>query len=259
VGVALQGLGSPDIQATGNAIEGNLIAGNTEAGMSMCEATNTRIAGNRIGTERSGTEALGNGGHGIVVACAGTPRTLIEQNTIAFNEGDGVHNASEDQAELALTPTVPQGTTIRRNAIFANAGLGINLLPPGGTEDGVTGNDACDVDEGANGLQNFPELTTAEVVEGTGTVVRGTLNSLPQQVFIVEIFANDAPDPSGFGEGQRLVGQVSVYTDATCQGSFEVVVEALPGQWLTATATDGAGNTSEFSLALLVVVGASPS
>jgi hypothetical protein len=220
--------------------------------MSLCEAADTRIAGNRIGTERSGTGALANGGHGILLACPGAPRTLIEQNTIAFNGGEGVRDASDDRSAGALTPAEPQGTTIRRNAIFANAGLGINLLPLFGIEDGVTANDACDVDEGANGLQNFPELTTA-VVEDAGTRVHGTLNGRPFQAFTVEFFANEVPDPSGFGEGQRRVAQVTVRTDASCQGSFEVVVEALPGQWVTATATDGAGNTSEFSPALLVV------
>ena len=54
-----------------------------------------------------------------------------------------------------------RGTPIKSNQIFGNGGLGIDLS--GGTQDGagVTANDTDDPDTGANGLQNFPVLSSA--------------------------------------------------------------------------------------------------
>jgi hypothetical protein len=134
--------------------------------------------------------------------------------------------------------------------MFANGGLGINLIPPPvGTEDGVTPNDPCDPDEGANRLQNFPELILA-FSDGGSTTLSGTLNSRPDETFTVGLFANAVVDPSGFGEGQHLVGGITVTTDAACTAHFTLALpNGLTEQFLTATATDAASNTSEFSTA----------
>src|SRR5690606_36445649 len=68
------------------------------------------------------------------------------------------------------------------------------------------------------------------------------------------LFANDQPDPSGFGEGRTFVGSTVVMTDADGRAAFAIDLPAAiaPGQFLTATATDAFGNTSEFSQARLV-------
>jgi hypothetical protein len=57
-----------------------------------------------------------------------------------------------------------------------------------------------------------------------------------------EFFINDAPDSSGFGEGETFVGT------ATPGGRrfTATLPTGLAGRWLTVTATDSAGNTSEF-------------
>jgi hypothetical protein len=253
-GIAIQGGVSPEAPAQNNVLQNNVIAGNLGAGITLCQATGTRMTDNRIGTDQAETAPLGNGAHGIVLTCAGTRRTLIEQNTIAFNSGDGVRVETDNPADGAVPPTGPQENTLRRNAIFANGGLGINLVPSSGEPDeGVTPNDSCDADMGGNGLQNFPELTVV-TFDGSRLRISGTLNSRPDQPFQLEFFANAAADPSGFGEGQRFLGETTVSTDGTCQTRFSL---DLPGdvdsQWLTATATDQAGNTSEFSSAVEVI------
>ncbi len=55
----------------------------------------------------------------------------------------------------------PVGARISGNAIYANGGIGINLV--GGTEDaqGVTANDPGDGDTGPNYLQNYPVITSS--------------------------------------------------------------------------------------------------
>jgi hypothetical protein len=138
------------------------------------------------------------------------------------------------------------GNAIRGNSIHSNGGLGIDL---GG--DGVTPNDPGDADTGPNQLQNFPVLSVA--LAGGSTWVTGTLNGLANTTFTLDFYASAAADPSGFGEGARYLGSAVVTTDGSGNAHFEVVLAAptAPGEVVTATATDPAGNTSEFSRAAL--------
>jgi hypothetical protein len=151
-------------------------------------------------------------------------------NTIAFNGGAGV---------LILGVSNP----VSANAVFANAGLGIDLAG-----DGVTPNDPCDGDSGANNRQNTPVIISASSVGGT-TTIEGTLDSAPSMTFRIEFFSNHACDPSGFGEGETFIGSATVTTDGSCRASFAVTLPiAIPsGSFITATATDPNGNTSEFA------------
>lgn len=84
--------------------------------------------------------------------------------------------------------------------------------------------------------------------------IQGTLNSLASTVFQLDFFANDAVDASGCGQGQRYLGSRAVTTDASGNATFShATAVAVPlGKWITATATDPFGNTSEFSRALAV-------
>ncbi len=85
---------------------------------------------------------------------------------------------------------------------------------------------------------------------GGSTVITGTLNSTPNTIFQLDFFANAAADPTGFGQGQSFVGAATVKTDANTGAiSFTVVLPKLPAgeTVVSATATDPAGNTSEFS------------
>ena len=148
--------------------------------------------------------------------------------------------------------------SIRNNSIHSNGELGIDL-----GLDGVTANDANDADVGANNLQNFPIVASATA--GAGEVrVTGSLSSTPNTTFRIEIFASEAGDPSGHGEGQYPLGSFNVTTDATGLATFDQTLSLadelfnlLPSGMVplslsdstvvTATATDPAGNTSEFS------------
>jgi hypothetical protein len=136
------------------------------------------------------------------------------------------------------------GWAILGNSIYANAGRGIRLFVD--SNDTQTVNDPGDADTGPNGLENYPVITSA----GTGaanTTIAGTLNSTPNTQFRIEFFANDVADPSGFGEGQTFLGFTNVMTDVAGDASFNVAFAMAGGSVISATATDSAGNTSEFS------------
>jgi hypothetical protein len=139
---------------------------------------------------------------------------------------------------------------ISGNSIRSNGGLGIalDILTP-------LKNDAGDGDTGSNNRQNYPVVTSASLISNGLTFVNGTLNSAPNSKFSVEFFANDAPDQSGFGEGQNYLGAVSVTTDTNGNANFGSTFAGLSvGQCISTTATDPANNTSEFSLCQPLVV-----
>jgi autotransporter-associated beta strand protein len=224
---------------------GNLISGNSGVGVDI-EDTGTSanaLQGNLIGTDPTGTAAVPNGSFGVGIGGGPTNNVIGGTqagagNTIAFNLGAGVLVGS------AATDTTTINNSIRANSIFSNGGLGIDL-----GEDGVTANHPGGVVAGPNNFQNYPVLVTA--FPGSSTAASGTLNALPNATFTLDFYANATPDPSGFGQGQRYLGSTQVVTDVLGNASFSEVTlgASSAGEWLTATATDSAGDTSEFSRA----------
>jgi titin len=199
---------------------GNLISGNTD-GVFLSGPLNVgnSVQGNLIGTTFTGAAALPNT-LGVVIQNGASNNEIGESsasNVIAFNTGAGV--------------TVMSGVFnfISGNSIFANGGLGIDL---GG--DGVTPNTPGGPHTGPNHLQNFPVLQAA-FSGAAGTTIRGTFNSTPTSGFYLEFYANAAPGPSGFGEGQTVVGALIVTTDGNGNASFtETIRTAVPvGQFIT--------------------------
>jgi len=89
------------------------------------------------------------------------------------------------------------------------------------------------------------------VSSGGITTVAGTLNSTANATFQVDVFWGPTRDPSLFGEGQVFLGTLSVTTDGSGNVTFSApFAGTVPaGSWVTATATDAKGNTSEFSQA----------
>ena len=199
-----------EIHSDGNSITNTELVGNGSGGL--------RINGNNnvIGGEtKNGNLVADNGGPGIVVE-SGSGNSVISAR--------GTKGVS------------------RFNSFSNNGGLGIDL---GG--DGVTPNDTADGDTGANNLQNFPELTT--VTAGTQTRIRGTLSGVRNTRFTLQFFGSDSCDPSGNGEGETFLDSITEFTGSTSQTTFSLTSDSDSsiGQFITATATDGDGNTSEFS------------
>jgi len=211
--------------------EGVVIVGNSAKG--------NRIVGNYIGTDASGTKDLGNDTSGVTIVDA--PNNTIgatiagARNIIAFNREAGV-------CVIGQSAT---GNRVLSNSIFSTFGLGIDL---GG--DGPTANDPGDADTGPNGLQNKPRVTSAKT-GGDKTTINARLNSTPNRTFRVQFFSN----PSGTDEGKKILGQKFVTTDGSGNAtySFSPAQKVALGRTITATATNPAGSTSEFSAPRTVV------
>ncbi|HEX8227975.1 MAG TPA: S-layer homology domain-containing protein [Chloroflexia bacterium] len=212
----------------------NLISGNAGAGLIIEEnAHSNEIAGNYIGSALNGSTALGNLGAGVVMSSTNASLGGLEagkSNLIAFNGGNGVQVRTGS------------GNSLLSNSIHSNASLGIDLLPAG-----VTPNDAGDSDNGPNGLQNYPVLS-AVTLSGANTFVTGTLNSKPDATYTLQFFHNPSCHASGNGEGRTLLDTKSVTTNGAGNATFNLSLPLAPqSSFISATATDSSGNTSEFS------------
>ena len=227
---------------------GNVIGFNAFDGIQV-HGNRNAIHGNFIGTDPQGRD-LGNTDDGVEIT--GNPFTQAPAhdnvvgaaapgagNTIAHNDGDGV--------EVDITnPSGVVRNAIRGNAIYDNAGQGIDLFPFGPTP-----NDSLDFDAGTNLGQNAPLL-------GVGLRYQAKTRSLRLR-YRVDTHPTAAVYPLGVdfyvadpaGSGKLWVGSDS-YDPASATAEVEVTLTADPGPhwrnaWLVAAATDGEGNTSEFS------------
>ena len=84
-------------------------------------------------------------------------------------------------------------------------------------------------------------------------IINAALNSTPNSTFTVGFYASPTADTSGFGEGKTYLGSTNVTTNASGNVTFSFSIATAPnveGQFISATATNAAGDTSEFSLAL---------
>jgi titin len=273
-GIGIYGCGFNRVGGT-EAGEGNLISGNEQAsGIDIAgfEASDNVIVGNLVGLTPEGTSALGNGigiglgasarhcfiggasaaeaniiGNndiGIELRQAGTEYNVILGNRLGVgvsadlpmgNQEDGIwitdyaahnwvqanliaFNASArpaDRAGVRIERSV--GNTLRGNLIWANAGEGIVLA------------------EGGNESLPAPVITVATATRVSGTACPGCT---------VEVFSDDE-DEGRVYEGEAVADADGRFTFAKPAG--------LTGPFVTATATDGEGNTSEFSAPTLIV------
>jgi hypothetical protein len=242
-GVFFDGAGNNTVGGTA-AGTGNVISGNTGGILIANGADLNLVQGNLIGTGPDGMSPLGNTGPGVRLfgTPPGTSNNSIgggvtgAANVIAYNGGDGVI------IDATSGPAV--NNSVRRNSIFANGGLGIDLVPGFG----MTANDTDDPDTGANNLQNFPILTLSSSGGGS-TTITGSLNSTPSTLVTIDFFHTFACDSSGHGEGQTFLFQHLVTTSASGDVALSPTFpsEVPAGRFITATATSPTGNTSEAS------------
>ncbi|RMD86334.1 MAG: T9SS C-terminal target domain-containing protein [Calditrichaeota bacterium] len=220
----------------GTDLSGNFTQNSGRIGVWLIDASNNVIGGSE---NNAGNLIAGHSEAGILIfeATEGSKANLIEQNIIRDNGTDGI----------GITGAQSINNKISENSIFNNGALGINL-----GSDEVTQNDVSDLDIGPNNLQNFPLLVSAE--RGNSLTIQGSLGSLPSTQFVIEFFANSTCDPSNFGEGMTFIGSTVLNTDANGNAFFTVTFNNvnISENFITATATDNSGNTSEFSQCIAI-------
>jgi uncharacterized repeat protein (TIGR01451 family) len=262
-GVTNSALGGVNVGAGSSAtIQGNLIAANNGAGV---DVANGAGANTIVNNTLSGNGVGGGGAVTTGVRLLGSSNT-VDRNIITTSGGAGVMVGAGGAQNV-----------ITKNSIFANAGIGIDLLSAAdnqstGTAPFVTLNDSGDADTGGNGLLNFPVLTSATVLNGNLT-----LQGFARPGSVIELFIAD-PDPTNFGEGKTYVvtltegsaqdtdNRTGSYTNpvnglnqgADTTNRFAFTIPTPPGivvgTVLTATATLGSA-TSEFSGNATVILG----
>jgi hypothetical protein len=235
--------------STDNVVSGNYIGldvqgspelGNVLSGVWIATGSSDNIIGGSIADARNVISASGH--YGVLIEDAGTAGNMIAGNRIFGN----------DLAGVAVVGDGAIGNAIRRNSIHSNGGLGIDLGADGVTEnDKGKGRTSDDGDSGPNQLQNFPEVDKAWA--GATTRILGELRSVPNTTFLVDVYANP-PEALGLREGRRHLGSFEVTSDRKGRVRFDTARAPLAplagtavGELITATATDPAGNTSEFS------------
>ncbi|MFN7726614.1 MAG: beta strand repeat-containing protein [Rubrivivax sp.] len=251
-----------EISSAGNTVGGtaaaerNVISGNTY-GLLLREAVaqNNVIAGNYIGLAADGSTALGNSNSGVYVT-AGASNNRVggtvagEGNVIAHN-GRGVLNF------LDSSTVVTTGLRLQRNSLHSNTTQGIELAFNG--TDGINTNDGAKNNNQPNLGMDHPVFTSAALVSGN-LVVAGYVGSAAGQATfagaVVEIFLSD--NSQTHGQGRTWLGSLTADASGNFSGTLSGVAGVANGSSrLTATATDAAGNTSEFGPNVSVGLGLS--
>ena len=231
---------------------GNVIGGNAGNGIFVGAGglgTGSResvILDNGIGTDQTGNVNLGNSLDGLAIVDSSDTQV----GGVGANNGNRI--ANNLAVGISVKGTSSSGNSVRRNSIYSNIGLGIDL---GG--DGEDANDPGDADSGPNGKQNTPEISSVRIVDGgLDTEIKGFLHGTPATTFDIEFFSNKAATPQlltkelGEGGSYLPMGLLQVNVPASGKVEFTRILPgfALPlGEFITATATDPTGDTSEFS------------
>ncbi|MCI0567581.1 MAG: right-handed parallel beta-helix repeat-containing protein, partial [Acidobacteria bacterium] len=252
-----------------NTIEGNRLGtgkesdpakeesrGNGGSGLAIIDSSHNRVGGDAPETANLLT---GNAGHGILVAGASSRSNRILGNAILANGKLGI--ALRDGEAEAPPAEADFPDADREKA------------------------DPLDEDSGPNDRQNAPVLeSAANVADDAGRSVRlkGRLESGPDRSYRIEFFAthredlgpqdpkigkvlhpDSPPERRSAGTleadarisfGERLIHRATVRTGQDGTAEFLIMVPGgLPaGDWITATATDPEGNTSELGNAEVI-------
>ncbi|BCM88216.1 hypothetical protein IAD21_00043 [Abditibacteriota bacterium] len=228
-----------------NAQSTNFISGNKTYGVRVAGiCVGTVIEHNYIGKGANGNGAFSNG---VGVSIEGDSQYTVIGSAKDVTDKDQIDSQANDISNNDTGVVVKGGlsynNTIRGN-LMANNREAIDL-----NGDGPNPNDDQDPDDGPNRLQNSPVITSVTRDSGdTGNEIIGTLNAAPSETYTVDFYFENS---SASRSADAYVGSASVSTDATGNGSFDVVsanATTYDATHFIATATRaGTGDTSEFT------------
>jgi hypothetical protein len=235
---------------------GNLISGNQTGVLVTDSCTNILITGNRVGTNRTGTDTLGNVTAGIAVQgnCDSTRicNNLVAANTEGILVSESIHTLIANNAigtdtlwdrNLAnsycgiMFDYYARDNVAADNCIGYGSRAGIMVFGAGSVRNRLTRNEisrneqrGIETSFGANNTTPPPTITSVTATSVSGKAGPG---------YTVEVFVDDS------SQGRDYRGTVA----ANASGAFTLPFSNPAGlRYVTATATDSAGNTSEFSI-----------
>ena len=214
----------------------NVISGNAAAGVYVAGGSGNALRGNTLGLDANDSSALANSA-GIFVA--GGSNTAI--GGISASQANLISGNAK-----GVVITSGSGHSVQRNRIFSNSSIGIDL-----GNDGATANDGATSAGQPNLLMDSPVITGAGIdPTGTSMTVFGYIGTGSGQAAFagarVEFF-KALPDSTGRGQGQTYLGALVADAAGQFNGAISFASGAIVvGDVLSATATDGAGNSSEF-------------
>ncbi len=239
--------------------ERNVVSGNGGAGIALSIATtmSNTLAGNYIGVNRDGAAVIGN--HWGIACWQDAQWNTIENNVIGGSNYGGVQFDSCDRNTLRGNFIGTDATGLLdlgnlENGVSLYNGARQNVIGPGNviafnhsngvgvwgseslgntiTRNSIFHNTLAPLETGEGGNT---ELTRPVIADATANWVTGFA---PVPFAVVEIYSDD------FGQGRMFEGEVA----ANANGAFTLSKPTgLSGPYLTATATDSNGNTTEFS------------
>lgn len=207
---------------------GNLITGSQINVVVGHQASGTIVQGNLIGTKADGSGNLGT---------LSKAMKIYGSHTLVGGLEPGAGNrVSYAIRGIAVASSNAVGNSILSNVFTGGYGYGIDL-----GSDEVTRNDLGDSDAGANNLQNFP-IVTSVIRSSESTRVIGGLDSIPSTEFTLQFFVIRSNST-----GDDLLGTRSVTTNTGGAARFDFTFpgSTAANEFISATATDAAGNTSE--------------
>ena len=195
--------GAGDVEVHNNVV-GSIAMPNGDNGIALIDTRSVDVAENTI---------AGNALNGVLINNANPPAGPVtgaahhvSANTIQTNGGSGVRivdsggnrvdddNTITDNANDGVTVVSGTDNAILENTIRDNFDRGIDL-----GDDGLTANDADDIDTGANLLQNHPRLGIP-----TAAGLPWTLDAAPSRTYRIELYSStDCADGGTFARCDR--------------------------------------------------------
>lgn len=261
------------------------------SGAIILKGGNGNIEGNLVGVEIDGQTPARNSSWGILVEVPPDGALQIQHNIISYNLAPIEVGFSSGRNAGEFVPVI-RGNHIFANYVGSEAGgivlqgdkifsatisenemdgnIALAAITPFGSSGGFGGlpsprsngallNDDGDRDTGPNEGQNYPDINSSRLFHPTGgpggLTALAALDTTPGiNSYRIEFFASHASTAWGYGPGERFLGGMTVITDINGRAGiqFSTTSPVSPGEFLTATATDFRGFTSEFSKPVMI-------
>ena len=218
---------------SGNEVLGNTISGNHGDGVRLWSSSNNLIA--RVYWVDEPVQTIsGNGGSGINIQGNGAAGNQIRENYIYSNGYNGIYLSSGASGNVIGTTSVHE-----ENVVSLNGRDGVRVDGATTTANTITGNSIYA--NGGKGIANVNGGNTELAPPIVDNLLPSGHTNPKCYPCSVEVFSDSAD------EGGTYNGSTTANDDATGTWSYS---GAVTGPNITATVTDAAGNTSEFSAPL---------